>query len=167
MLIIIRKIQKDGNAKPETLKDGPLAITDGATLVYKDLGPQIAWRTVFIVEYFVPMIAFPLIYLLRSTLYGQDKVEQNPLTRTQWIAFLCFVAHFAKRELETIFVHKFSKGTMPIFNLFKNSGYYWGFAFLVAYFVLSPTSAARDATMETVGLVLFIVCYKLLSYFAR
>ena len=28
-------------------------------------------------------------------------------------------AHYAKRLLETIFVHRFSNATMPIMNLFK------------------------------------------------
>ena len=37
------------------------------------------------------------------------------------IAAVCWTAHFAKRLLETIFVHRFSHATMPLFNLFKVS----------------------------------------------
>ena len=33
---------------------------------------------------------------------------------------------------------RFSHGTMPIMNLYKNCGYYWGFAALVAYYVNHP-----------------------------
>ena len=33
---------------------------------------------------------------------------------------------------------RFSHGTMPINNLFKNCGYYWGFAALVSYYVNHP-----------------------------
>ena len=35
-------------------------------------------------------------------------------------------------------VRRFSHGTMPINNLFKNCGYYWGFAALVSYYVNHP-----------------------------
>ena len=35
-------------------------------------------------------------------------------------------------------MRRFSHGTMPIGNLYKNCGYYWGFAALVSYFVNHP-----------------------------
>lgn len=35
------------------------------------------------------------------------------------------IAHYIKREFETVFVHRFSKATMPIRNLPKNCAHYW------------------------------------------
>ena len=49
-----------------------------------------------------------------------------------------WIAHFVKREAETLFVHKFSRSTMPLTNLFKNSWYYWSFAALVSYPLCHP-----------------------------
>ena len=54
------------------------------------------------------------------------------------LAAICWSFHYAKRLLETLFVHRFSNATMPVMNLFKNCGYYWGFAAYVAYHVNHP-----------------------------
>lgn len=83
-------------------------------LQVKDLGPQIAWKSVFIVEYAGPIIIHTLYYFY-----------YRPISLLQLVSYLLIVFHFVKRELETLFVHRFSHGTMPLSNLFKNSAHYW------------------------------------------
>ncbi|KIY43800.1 hypothetical protein FISHEDRAFT_51865 [Fistulina hepatica ATCC 64428] len=89
-------------------------------MTLKDLGPQISWRTTFIIEYAGPLVIHPLIYFLPRLFYGKD-FEHSLL---QKYVVTMIVVHFIKRELETMFVHRFSHGTMPVFNIFKNSGHY-------------------------------------------
>ncbi|CDR36651.1 CYFA0S01e03312g1_1 [Cyberlindnera fabianii] len=79
----------------------------------KDLGPQIGWRTVYLIEYAGPLIFHYLAYQL----FGRP-IDYDLLYKMQ-------IFHYAKREVENVFVHKFSNSTMPLFNLFKNCGHYW------------------------------------------
>lgn len=76
-----------------------------------------------------------LLLLFRKQIYGS-----NPdLTLNQKLGVFMVVLHYAKRELETAFVHRFSSETMPYTNVFKNSFHYYGlFGFLTMYFYLHP-----------------------------
>jgi len=110
-------------------------LTNGNKIFVKDLGPQIAWTTVFLAEYAGPLFVYSIFALQPSIIYGESKSE---LSTVAFVAWICWVVHYSKRILETIFVHRFSHGTMPLFNLFKNCGYYWGFAAYVSYHVNHP-----------------------------
>ncbi|KAK4533409.1 hypothetical protein CCYA_CCYA17G4291 [Cyanidiococcus yangmingshanensis] len=122
---------------------------------FKDLGPQVSWRGVFVAEYLGPLVLFPIIFI--AQLGGGDAFKgwgrAHPYQRA---ALVAWTIHFAKRELETLFVHRFSNATMPWRNLVKNCMYYWGFAAYVAYFVCHPqyTPVASHAQFWA-GVVLF------------
>lgn len=46
---------------------------------------------------------------------------------------------------------------MPLFNIFKNSMYYWGFAAGVGYFLVHPLYTAPSKTCVLVGFALWVV----------
>lgn len=110
-------------------------VGDETTLALKDLGPQLGWRTVYVLEYLYPLLVHPLFYCLQTWVYGAA-FEHSLVQKT---AFAMVMAHFLKREFESLFIHRFSRGTMPAFNLVKNSFHYaiLGGANL-AYWVYAP-----------------------------
>ncbi|KAL9054286.1 MAG: hypothetical protein Q9162_004244 [Coniocarpon cinnabarinum] len=152
------------NARNVTVED--VGLFEQSTVFVKDLGPQIAWRTVFLIEYLGPILIHPLIFGLRQTIYrNPDRAaEFPPPTRSAQLSLAFILLHFIKRELETLYVHRFSAATMPLFNIFKNSAHYWLLAGLnIALFTYSPAAysptsheapdwwLALAATLFTVG----------------
>lgn len=80
---------------------------------FKDLGPQVSWRTVFLIEYFGPI----LVHLYFA-------LQNKSLNYIQQISLGMVLIHYLKREWETVFVHRFSNATMPWTNLPKNCFHY-------------------------------------------
>eukprot|EP00002_Diphylleia_rotans_P008766 TRINITY_DN18751_c0_g1_i1.p1 TRINITY_DN18751_c0_g1~~TRINITY_DN18751_c0_g1_i1.p1 ORF type:complete len:302 (+),score=57.04 TRINITY_DN18751_c0_g1_i1:64-969(+) len=150
----------DAEGKNQALKPdsdlSKLKINDNV-LTFKDLGLQVGWSTVFLTEYAGPLFVVLGIYLLRDQLYGARVAAGSWTEQVQLIGTAAWIAHYAKRLLETIFVHHFSNATMPILNIFKNSAYYWGFAFLNGYYLLHPQYTAPASNQVYAGLALFTV----------
>ncbi|KAJ5935139.1 hypothetical protein N7466_004686 [Penicillium verhagenii] len=147
------------NAKDITIDD--TGLRNSSIIHIKDLGPQIAWRTVFIIEYLGPLL-IPALFLfpLRPLLYFNYDTLPDP-SDTQLLVCALLTLHFLKREFETVFVHRFSNATMPVRNIFKNSAHYWALAgFNIAYWVFRPDSAAAspdyNPALTYAGLALFV-----------
>lgn len=122
-----------------------------------DVGPQVAWRTVYVVEYIGPLLIHPLVlYVLHPFLYRHVTSPVPPASDLQHLICLLLMIHFAKRELETLFVHRFSMATMPATFIVRNSAHYWilGGANL-AYWVFSPTSSAAQDIASLNPLLLY------------
>ena len=146
-----------------------LGLSTFPTVHVKDLGPQVPYRTVFYVEYAGPILIIALAMLRPFGLFGKDAGPISllqGLTRAnmdaaegsakwrqfvQALAIALWLAHFVKRELETAFVHKFSNPSMPLFNIFKNCTYYWGFAAFVAYPLVHTAYQAPGKVQVAVG----------------
>lgn len=123
----------------------------GIELFAKDLGPQIGYQTVFILEYLGPIVIQALIhtYLVRF--------KGVPQTQTQTLAYYLVILHFLKREYETVSVHRFSNATMPLFNLFKNSSHYWLLSGVLLSAFIYSTDVAHLDTYGPISKVLFHV----------
>ncbi|GJD08546.1 ABC transporter B family member 2 [Galdieria sulphuraria] len=115
----------------QSLKSYPLQ--DNSIVYLKDLGLQVSWKLVFFLEYLGPLLIVSLLSLQPTAIY-----PSKVLGREQKVAVMLWLFHFGKRELETLFVHRFSHSTMPWKNLVKNCSYYWGFAALIGYFLCHP-----------------------------
>lgn len=122
-----------------------------------ETGPQISWRTVFIVEYLGPLLIHPLMYFGRPLLYGTSE----PPSELQKLTLILVSIHFLKREYETLFVHRFSAATMPARNIFKNSAHYWLVSgvnlALWSYAPWAPTAGPSNPLITYVGVALFAI----------
>ncbi|XP_028156156.1 probable very-long-chain enoyl-CoA reductase art-1 [Ostrinia furnacalis] len=149
------KLEAKGKALNDEDSLKSLNVQNGAKLYLKDLGPQIAWKNVFLAEYAGPLLVYLWVYQRPWLVYGAQNSSPGAVAN---VAALCWTGHYAKRLLETLFVHRFSHGTMPLSNLFKNCGYYWMFTLYVAYHVNHPLYTPPSDTWFYVGLTGFVLC---------
>ena len=148
-----QRLTISGTSKPIVLEDGKTlssyGIKDGSTVTVKDMGPQISWRTVFILEYLGPLLIHQAVFFYR--------LNTTTMLFTQILAYACITFHFAKREYESIFVHRFSNSTMPVANLFKNSFHYWALSgVMLSYYLYTPNYVSPSIPTVLLALPIFI-----------
>uniref|UniRef100_A0AAR2J112 Very-long-chain enoyl-CoA reductase n=1 Tax=Pygocentrus nattereri TaxID=42514 RepID=A0AAR2J112_PYGNA len=150
--------------KGKSLKDEDvlqhLPVGTTATFYFRDLGAQISWVTVFLTEYAGPLLIYLMFYFRVPFIYPP---KYDFTTSKHWVvhlACMCHSFHYVKRLLETLFVHRFSHGTMPLRNIFKNCTYYWGFAAWMAYYINHPlyTPPTYGEQQVKMALIIFLFC---------
>jgi very-long-chain enoyl-CoA reductase len=141
-------------------------------LMLRDYGLQVSWRLVYIVEYAGALLTYPLmvwwglggvsglggvggpITNITETLIMGTTLAQT-LSRPD---VLMWIAHYAKRILESVFIHSFSADTMPFENIFKNSLYYWGAGWVLGYMAPTHMMVGEVATHNMVVIGMWIAC---------
>lgn len=76
----MRTDQKGKDQKDSLTVDG-LNVRSTKKIFVKDLGPQIGWDTVFILEYAGPLVLYAATALRPWILYGSP-LEEQPLSNT-------------------------------------------------------------------------------------
>ncbi|KAJ0705083.1 putative oxidoreductase [Helianthus annuus] len=121
----------------KSLKEYTNGNSDTLTVVFKDLGPQVSYRTLFFFEYLGPLILYPVFYYFPVyQIFGYKGERVIHPVQTYALYYWCF--HYFKRIMETFFVHRFSHATSPLSNVFRNCAYYWTFGCYIAYYVNHP-----------------------------
>lgn len=141
----------------KSLKEYTEGNTKTLTVVFKDLGPQVAYSTLFFWEYLGPLVIYPLFYyfnVYKYLGYG-DKRSMLPV-QTLAMYYWCF--HYFKRIMETFFVHRFSHATSPVSNVFRNCAYYWTFGSYIAYYVNHPLYTPVSDLQMKIGFGFGLIC---------
>ncbi|KAJ3838334.1 3-oxo-5-alpha-steroid 4-dehydrogenase-domain-containing protein [Lentinula raphanica] len=96
---LTQKSEKKALADDVKVRD-VTGFTPGLELEVKDLGPQIGWKLVFVIEYAGPLLIHPFFFYLPRVFYGADVVHSE----------------LQRHCSNFLSVHRFSHGTMPFFN---------------------------------------------------
>uniref|UniRef100_A0A4W3HHE0 Very-long-chain enoyl-CoA reductase-like n=1 Tax=Callorhinchus milii TaxID=7868 RepID=A0A4W3HHE0_CALMI len=142
----------------EILQTLPVGTT--ATFYFRDLGPQVGWTTVFLTEYAGPLFIYLLFYFRLPFIYEEEDEFTSSEHTVVHMSCICHSFHYAKRLIETLFVHRFSHGTMPLRNTVKNCFYYWGFTAWLAFYINHPlyTTPLYGDKQVNLALYTFLVC---------
>ncbi|XP_046703062.1 very-long-chain enoyl-CoA reductase isoform X2 [Silurus meridionalis] len=121
----------------ELLHSLPAGVT--VTLYFRDLGPRFGWTMVFLSEYVGPLLIYLLFYFRLPYIYTHTHSLTAPSPHPAVsLACVCHSLHYIKRLMETVFLHHFTHGTLPVVVIIRNCVYYWGFAAWLAYHINHP-----------------------------
>lgn len=156
---LFTKTQGKSLKDEDVLQKLPVGTT--ATLYFWDLRAQISWVTVFLMEYAGPLFIYLLFYRV-PFIYGRTNNFTSSRHMVVPLTCMCHSFHYIKCLLETLFVHRFSHGTAPLQNIFKNCTYNWGFAAWMASYINHPVYTPPTYGVQQVKLALAVfVIYQL------
>lgn len=113
----------------------------------------------FLAEYAGPILITLILLLFRKKIYSTDL----PLSFRQKLGLAMVLGHYGKRELETLFVHRFSAETMPMGNLFKNCFHYWLiFGICNMYWFLKPSE--EESRTKDIVCACFFAVFEFLNF---
>ncbi|CAJ1081871.1 very-long-chain enoyl-CoA reductase-like [Xyrichtys novacula] len=150
--------------KDKSLRDDEilqnLPVGTSATFYFRDLGPQLGWTMVFLAESVGALLIYLLFYFRVPFIYSHRYTSTSSSKPVVSLACVCHTSHYAKRLIETIFVHRFSPGTMPLRIIIRNCAYYWGFSAWLAYYINHPlyTPPSYGELQVNCALILFVMC---------
>ncbi|XP_060743024.1 trans-2,3-enoyl-CoA reductase-like 2b [Tachysurus vachellii] len=154
------KLHPEGKAlkDDDVLEDLPVGTT--ATMFLQDLGPQLGWTMVFLSESIGPLFIYLLFYYRLPFIYSHEYDYTQSSHAVVRLACVCHTLHYVKRLAETIFIHRFSHGTLPLHTIALNCLYYWGFAAWLAYYINHPlyTTPMYGKIQIYTSLFTFLVC---------
>uniref|UniRef100_G1L118 Trans-2,3-enoyl-CoA reductase-like n=1 Tax=Ailuropoda melanoleuca TaxID=9646 RepID=G1L118_AILME len=137
-----------------------IAASSIVTLYFTDLGQQVSWTTVFLIEYTGPLLIYLLFYLRIPYIYDIKESSRRLRHPVVHLACFCHCIHYIRYLLETLFVHKVSAGHTPLKNLIKGCAFYWGFTSWIAYYINHPwyTPPSFGNRQVTVSAINFLIC---------
>ncbi|CAL5322496.1 unnamed protein product [Camellia sinensis] len=131
--------------------------SDNLIVVFKDLGPQVSYRTLFFFEYLGPLFIYPIFYYFPVYQFFGYKGERV-IHKVQAYALYYWCFHYFKRIMETFFIHRFSHATSPLSNVFRNCAYYWTFGAYIAYYVNHPFYTPVSDLQMKIGFGFGLLC---------
>ncbi|XP_036801588.1 very-long-chain enoyl-CoA reductase isoform X2 [Oncorhynchus mykiss] len=150
--------------KGKSLKDDAvlqnLPVGTTATMYFRDLGPQIGWTMVFLAEYIGPLFIYLLFYFRLPYIYSQQDAFTSSSNSVVTLACACHTCHYIKRLIETVFVHRFSHGTVPLRTTVRSCVYYWTFSAWLAFYINHPlyTPPSYGDMQVNYALAIFVLC---------
>ncbi|TSU75981.1 Very-long-chain enoyl-CoA reductase [Bagarius yarrelli] len=91
-----------------------------AALYFLDLGPRFGWTMVFLSEYVGPLLIYLLFYFQLPYIYTYTHTLTPPCPHpVVSLVCVCHSLHYIKRLMETVFVHRFTHGTLPLGVIMK------------------------------------------------
>lgn len=102
------------------------------------------------------LISYTLALLVFVAVAGwRAAAAASPASLTAEVAATMWCLHFARRAIESAFVHRYGKPAVPIGDVVTEYLYYWGFATWNAWSLFSSSYRAPSTLWLALGVALF------------